>query len=176
MKQLLLLLTITSLLLVGGCSLFPSDLELPPITMDGRNTFGCLVDGKLFLPEAPIGFGTGISAAVQTAIDTIGINIQAGNIDTDQSFFLSIYDSPTLQVGKSYDLTNSEFFVQFIHYQGNLSCEYRNISSGVINISKFDISGINKIVAGTFEFTATSSDCTTTIKVTKGRFDIGDID
>lgn len=176
MKRIFSLLTISSLLFAGSCDLFSSDPELPPATMEGRNTFGCLVDGKLFLPKAPIGYGTGISAAIQTSIDTIGINIQAGNVETDQSFFLSIYDSPSLEAGKTYDLSNPDFFIQYIDYSKQFSCTSDEVISGNIQISKFEILGSNKIIAGTFNFTIHSADCNTTVVVTKGRFDIGDVD
>lgn len=52
MKQ-LLLFSITFLLLSGSCrkNRQPNPIDqLPPETTTGANTFGCLIDGKLFKP------------------------------------------------------------------------------------------------------------------------------
>ena len=55
MKQLLLLAT-SFILISSSCKKNKSDNpinQLPPETQTGANTFGCLVDGKVFLPKDP---------------------------------------------------------------------------------------------------------------------------
>ena len=69
--------------------------KLPPITMEGKNTFGCLVNGKVFVSKGRIG-NVGAYAEVQYAQDTIGVNLYAMNSEADQSFVFSFYDSPDL--------------------------------------------------------------------------------
>lgn len=53
MKTLLILLTITALL--NGCSKSDDNLQLPPVTQTGENTFGCYIDGKLLVPRSGTG-------------------------------------------------------------------------------------------------------------------------
>ena len=69
--------------------------KLPPITMEGKNTFGCLVNGKVFVSKGRIG-NVGTYAEVQYVQDTIGVNLYAMNSEADQSFVFSFYDSPDL--------------------------------------------------------------------------------
>ncbi len=175
MKKVFFLLVISSLLLTGACNLFPDDPELPPITMEGKNTFGCLVDGKFFLPRAPVGYGAGVRVEIQNLTDTVGINIYASNVSTKQTLIISLFDTPNLIINKIYDDSENNFTIDYLDYDMTSSCHYNSILSAKITLSKFDISGTNKIIAGTFEFSAHSNDCNKTVFVTKGRFDIGDV-
>ena len=46
------ILLLASILQFSGCGLLPTPKEeLPPITQEGKNTFGCLVNGKVWLPK-----------------------------------------------------------------------------------------------------------------------------
>ncbi len=177
MKQVLLILAITSLLLAGGCNLFPGDPELPPITMDGRNTFGCLVDGKLFLPKPPSGFGSGTYVSIEKIADTVGISVYATNSVLHQNLNFFIYDVPTIVVGKVYDLASDPIFsIRYTDHSTGSSCTYQSIVSGNVEFLKFGISNPQSIiVSGIFNFIIYSDDCTRTINLTDGRFDISDI-
>lgn len=142
--------------------------ELPPVTMEGKNTFGCLVNGKFFVSKGRIG-NVGTYAEVQYAQDTIGVNLYAMNSETDQSFVFSFYDSPDLLESKRYELP------EYTVFYSTKDCDYRidNLINGWIALSKYDINA--QIISGTFEFTAYSPNCGDTIRVTDGRFDIGEI-
>ena len=178
MKILSVILIVTTFIFLSSCDLFnmKHDPKLPPITTDGKNTFGCLVNGKVFLNEGSFGFGNGVYAELQFATDSIGVNLYAGNSSTQQNLILSIFDTPALQVGKIYNLNNPEFFVRYVDYSGNPPwCNYKNVISGNIKLLKFDITNAqNKIIAGTFEVTASSTDCNDTMNIKQGRFDISD--
>lgn len=50
MKQ-LLMLSMTALLTACACTKNSTPPQLPPITQEVRNTFGCLIDGEVFYPE-----------------------------------------------------------------------------------------------------------------------------
>ena len=177
MKTLSTILAIASLSLLTSCDIFDNEPELPPITTEGKGTFRCLVDGKLFLPNAPFGYGSGVYAELQYgSVDTVGVNIYATNSSQHKNLLISIYDSPTLLVGKIYDLSNPSFFLQYLDPRDNSTCTYRKVISGNIKLLKFDITNSQtKIVAGTFEFTASSVGCNDTVTVTNGRFDINDV-
>ena len=140
--------------------------------MEGRNTFGCLVNGKVFFPKAPLG-QSGVHAEFSNSkIDTMAINIYAGN--RSQSFFISILDSPSLETGRVYDLSNKNCCgIQYIEFDDKHTCDYEIALNGFIKLSIFDLN--KSIVSGTFEFITYNSNCSDTIKVTEGRFDIGEI-
>ncbi len=175
MKIFFTVLSIAALLFFSSCDLFNNEPELPPITAEGKGTFGCLVNGKLFLNEGVSGYGNGLYAELQTATDVARIVIYSGNSSTKQNLILSIRDKPTLQVGKVYDLSDSIFLLDYTEYKKIPSCSYRTAISGNVKLLKFDVTNASKIIAGTFEFTASSIDCKDTITVTQGRFDISDV-
>lgn len=146
-----------------------NDPELPPITMEGNNTFGCMLNGKVWLPIRDMS-GGGILAELQTAIDTLGIIISADNARDDNGFTLSVFDSPTIKIGEPYDLTNPDFFVRFFWYNEATTCYFDEIESGIAIFSRFDMTA--GIVAGTFQFRAHSLNCNDRVVVTEGRFDL----
>ena len=54
---------------------------------EGKNTFGCVVNGKLWLPEGSLGQGA-THAEIYKRPDTLAVNIYSSN--QDQSIFMSI--------------------------------------------------------------------------------------
>ena len=147
-----------------------SGQKLPPITMAGHNAFGCMVNGKIFVSKGVPG-NVGTYAEVQYGQDTTGINIYATNSDTNQRFVFSLYDSPDLVEHRRYYFLPAQNYSVFYLTQG---CDYSrdNLIDGWIEISKYDING--SIMSGTFEFTVGDPNCGDAIKVTEGRFDIGE--
>jgi hypothetical protein len=147
--------------------------KLPPATQEGKGTFGCLLNGKLWHPYESIGTGGDIHAEYQYAKDSIGVNIYASK--DKEVIIMSFYDSPTLQVNKIYDLgvAASKFYVQYNNFSKATTCRYEHIVSGTVKLSRFDTS--RRIISGTFEFMVTNTTCGDTIKVTDGRFDIGNV-
>lgn len=144
--------------------------ELSPITMEGKNTFGCVVNEKLWLPEGRLG-QTSTHAELQFPGDTISVNIYASQAQS--SFAISIFDVPTLQVNKQYDLKNRKYYASYLNWSNSMSCQYDSIIDGSITLSKFDRT--SNIISGTFEFTAYSTECDDVVTITEGRFDIAEI-
>ncbi len=176
MKTMFTILAFASLSFITSCDVFDKEPELPPITTEGKGTFGCLVNGKLFLPNAPLGYGSGVYAELQTYPDTLGISIYVSNSATKQTLVIFIYDTPTLEVGKVYNLTHAKFSVDYIEYSDMSSCRYQTIIDGSLTLLKLDIANPERMIAaGTFEFEESSIDCQDTIIVTSGRFDISDV-
>lgn len=139
----------------------PKEPELPPITTEGKNTFGCLVNGEVWLPKG-------------------GVN------STDLNFFLTNISTFNLQAFRDnqresiqlylIDCCKEDSLMSFNRYPANSATYSKNgcfietdSLSGIINILKFDRSKF--IIAGTFEFTVWNDECDT-IKVTDGQFDI----
>lgn len=124
--------------------------------MEGKNTFGCLVNGELFLPKGPLG-QSGLHAEISNFSDTVGLIIYVSNTSTNKVLLISIYDSPRLQTGKSYDLKNPNFQVQYIDYDNKNSCTYESVEDGFVTLSKFELT--ENIISGTFELTILSKTC-----------------
>ena len=174
LTALLLLFTMLS----ATCKKEKHDKEtLPAATQTGKDTFGCLIDGKVFIPRK-----SGIS-------DFSILNANYDYIDGEYRFSLhaprskngvrsSVYlktKGLVLKEGEVYKLTSTDLpksanavfaiFTPDFHEK-----RYQTSSSlgGEMLITKFE----NHIVSGTFWFDAISEDGAK-IEVREGRFDIG---
>jgi hypothetical protein len=166
---LLLLITIGSF---SSCQLFSgnepqTELEkLPPITQEGKNTFGCLVNGKAFVVNST----SQLTAIYQGRILIISGEIDRSDIDKGISF--AVYDEPPSIA--SYNLRDtiktSSGYSDFSNYP-NSYCQYesRNTLNGELIIDYFDT--VRFIISGRFNMTTKVSNCDT-IRITDGRFDI----
>lgn len=143
--------------------------ELPPITTEGKETFGCMVNGNLWLPDGDFGKSPTFAEYSWPGKDTVAISVYADNSAEAGSFGILVYDSPALIVGKPYDLRAPNCHARFSLAQNSKLCFYDSILSGNITLLKLDTK--QHIVAGTFEFEA-YSECQGTVTVTDGRFDI----
>jgi len=169
-KNLLTATILLALLTAAGCneddptSKEPID-QLPPATQEGKNTFGCLVNGEAWVIKSTIR----ATAVYQGGFMQIGAGIEERERDQSLSLRIDdlIEDTRTFLIdenvgnGASCTFTNS---VNRCFY------EYGDAISGEIFISKFTIES-PYIVSGTFEFTTALNECDT-IRVTDGRFDL----
>ncbi|MEJ7645769.1 MAG: hypothetical protein WKF87_14335 [Chryseolinea sp.] len=167
MKYLSAILILAIPLLFSTCR---EDDELPPITMEGKGTFGCLVNGKMMLGEGYLQNGT--HADIYKGSDTVAVNIY-GYRD-GQTMFMSIIGVPDLKINERYSFINNDCCgLQYVEYTDTGQCTYELPISGYVTLSRWD-EGKN-ILAGTFQFTAESDECPGTVVITEGRFDIGEI-
>jgi hypothetical protein len=165
--SLLLLLSVVASL--ESCDLFEkgqkprTELEkLPPETQEGKNTFGCLVDGKAWVIKTSID----AQAFYQEGVFSMSAEVISSGIDPGIGFVLLESDLQEI----SYSLTfPSERFAQFD--DAIINCVFQTFNnSGTLTIKKLD--KLNFIISGTFEFDAYSSDCDKIVKITHGRFDL----
>jgi len=160
------------ILILNGCSLFHKNVDpsLPPITMEGKNTCGCIINGKIWVAtEYSINTGSGgytFPAVSGNFYKKKFLNIFAGNS------FTFLIRKPSI---KTFSLKDTSL-VKVLYYN---PLSYKNhclyepqIADGILIISKLDT--INKIVSGTFEF-RTIPQCGDTTNITQGRFDIGNL-
>jgi len=172
MKTLLKIVTVISLAFVSSCDLFENsdDPKLPPITMDGRNTFGCLVNGIIWLPKGQSGSnGVFVDMTVPNFL-----SISADNEIDNTGMSLVLNDNKNFEVNKVYTLSNSKIYYATYNYRtshGICFYEYQHVLTGKVLFSKLE----NQLISGTFEFTTYNPDCGDTVKVKEGRFDIGNI-
>lgn len=175
MKNLLFLLLATVTL--SSCDKDDSkpktELEkLPPATQTGAQTFGCLIDGKAFVPpkfgiNAPRAFYQFVGGAYTLSIG--GSTSEAPNL---KSVLIGAIDVPAIVIS-SYQLKFEEsgnFHSEYLIGGGTIfSGGTTNANPGILTIIRFDPA--NFIISGTFNFSVLD-DNGDEIKITEGRFDM----
>lgn len=182
MKNAILAFVVCSMLLLVGCEVWqdikPGD-NLPAKTKEGKNTFGCLINKKLFLPETTL-FGN-VSPLNCYYYPSATDRFRAGSLfiqGIDARYSLPIAGDVAIQ--KMDVFKTGKYPLQSQSCSTNYQCdqtfyynsdEYTTYSahSGELNLTRLDT--INKIVSGTFEFNATNPEGKT-VRVTAGRFDV----
>ena len=142
--------------------------KLPPITQEGKNTFGCLVNGEAWIPKGNNGtrnlyisydptWNNGaftLSTYRITSNSNQGLTLFADNINYQKQF---TFHPP---------VTSIILFDNNICYYDRDNKEYRK---GTLTITKLDVP--NQIIAGTFEAILAKPGCDT-VRITDGRFDM----
>lgn len=175
----LLLFLLTSILLSGfHCKKDKTPEEqLPLETQTGAGTFGCLVNGKLFLPKgSPFG-GPILSCAYQfinggyyfhLAAKNDGVILTSVAINTD-SLFISANSTYVLEDFFKKGAASGQYFVANNNTTTWTEFLTTPTITGQLKITKFD--EINRIVSGTFWFDAVNS-IGEKVQVRNGRFDM----
>ncbi len=145
---------------------------LPPATQIGAQTFGCLIDGKPFMPSR---FGQNVFNTYLQNIDgdyyfgmhapspDISIGLGARKVENLQ---VREYDLVTLKDGSFSGGINKGLITVPETYLGVSTNDSR---PGRLTITKHDLQ--NFILSGTFEFTVLDNEGKE-IKITDGRFDV----
>lgn len=147
---------------------------LPKATMEGKNTFGCILNGEIWLPN---GYDGTHNLIVQYDPDfesglfsITTYRYQGKNNDNRQT--IAIY-SDSLKSTGSYPLTLAGKQEAVFENWATPDCDFpqseQHFRDGVLNITRFDLQ--TGIISGTFEFTLARPGCDT-IKATMGRFDM----
>jgi hypothetical protein len=154
--------------------------ELPPATETGANTFGAKVDGELWVPQK---FGIAQTAPILEARygGNNSVFINARNFSsspTETEFEIHIKDI-TGPGTYALNQTTNKYPYENASYGYYIKRKFMPLNdwitsnqfTGSVIVSKFD--NVNKIISGTFSFTAGSTDNTTgPLVVTDGRFDV----
>ena len=175
MKKSILLLASILIFLAASCGDDDEKLttdQLPPATMIGANTFGCKVNGEVWIPHvegAPFWESPIYAKHDRWWPDCDQLFISAtrkfhNQADISQEITLNVWCP---KIGEN-NLTPSKG-----SYRDLRNCGYYNIdtlSPYTMNITKLDT--INNIASGTFELTVINADCNDTVRITEGRFDV----
>ena len=180
-----LLKTVLFLTILLGLSCSNNDdpqEQLPPITQNGANTFGCIINGEVLIPKDGIGIPQprGLTIARRPNKNFI---IDAANLKDTSGDRIYIYIYNLTSTGTySFGLSNGEedltfkpdfpycWVRTFDTTTGGIRY-FSNTDSGTITITKLDT--VNKIVSGTFRLTVFNKDNPhETIEISDGRFDI----
>jgi len=155
------------------------EYELPPITTTGANTFGCYVNGRLWLP----GRNKRVySISITSDYDNGYLSVAARRKDfeIEENDPLAIFSSLGFHIQQGAHLSNEHLLGSRKSKSYGLFADYSDIhctnyetdsiaSSGKIEILRLDSS--KAIVSGTFELTLIADGCDT-VEITDGRFDI----
>jgi len=138
--------------------------KLPPLTTTGENTFGCLVNGEVFLVENT----SKLSAIYQGGFVQLGAEFN----DSDLTKSIRIILDDPLAEQKKYLLGESDTYrTRFRTRSDSPICyyEYNDTFDGYVTISNINRTAF--ILSGTFEFSTVTDRCDT-VNITEGRFDV----
>jgi hypothetical protein len=151
---------ILHLLLLGvtSCSTEAPDKVLPPITTIGAHTFGCLVDGAVWLPNADGDNNGVLDGSWFLNEDDFGFSVMA--LDNEKNEMLNIVQHYVQGTG-TYQLNPPKVFAPFVRNDN-----IYHILRGTVTFSRID----STHAAGTFEYVVAFEE--DTVEITEGRFDL----
>lgn len=172
MKKYKLLLLSFSCLLLLNCRKNKEEPKLPPETTTGAMTFGCKVNGKVFVPRDGRGKPGLFVQYVYLGEGPGGgwyLGIPATNWRPNPPEAIRIAtDSLFLKEGITYQFKDLKGSPQAFYDKGESFIVLDN--DGHIHITKHDLQ--DRILSGTFFFTATNKSTREKVEITEGRFDI----
>lgn len=151
--------------------------QLPPETQTGANTFGCLVNGKVFKPKgSPFG-GPILSCAYQNINGGYSFQLKAKQDLGDELLSIGLFtDSLPIAQGETIKLSQHHVSGKSYGLHGkyprgmNGMLYYTEpVGSGELHIIKFNKT--NQIVSGTFWFDGVNTSGEK-VQVREGRFDM----
>lgn len=171
------------LICLGIVSLSCQKEKLPKPSRSGKNTFGCKINGKNWVPHGTGGFGRIEPTSggyfysannrpdvwIRAYDDRKSFDLFLNNVTTTGEYLLNQTTRPKGQL-----LRPANYGAYSIDGNTIDDPDYAYITSrqytGKVTVTRADT--VNRIVSGTFEFTAYDSDSKKTVRVTDGRFDI----
>ncbi len=143
----------------------PCDTCLPPITTTGPTSFGCRVNGKVWLPKDVWWYTPRIKADYYDSNLFIGTENSGGE---KIGFNIEVASEGLNVVFPDSDYKTSAGYSKFENGTLQFNFEAEPISHGQIKLLRCDIDSGK--YAGTFEFDVYSKDFKDTIHITDGRF------
>jgi len=177
--QLWITALLMALITTVGCKELDITPGLPEPTQEGKNTFGCMVDGALWLPYVEHTLDSKVEG--EYAPGWFGVRAER-ELDPLQYIWLQVADSTAGPRVKTYTVKDG-FYARFETYKDGAFDIYEtdSLGGGHINITKVEtktgtaIGGVSRtytIVSGTFSFAATSINTGKVVTITDGRFDV----
>ncbi len=177
----ILFVALWSVLIIVSCKKDCEGVNLPPLSLTGKNIFACKINGKCWIAEGYLSFGTGLYVPAisggfwprpNNGRMHLYIVAQRPYIERVELFIRNESAEYFLKPG-IYPLNKNTFILDFASYfNEHLVKDYGALyftttdstHTGWIEIIKLDT--VNKIISGRFEFSVIGS------SVTAGRFDI----
>jgi hypothetical protein len=170
------------LLTSASCKKTSTQQQLPPETHEGKFTFGCKVDGKIYTASGKGGILSFDHVYFNLIPADSSVNIGAGTTSSTKNRFNVFFNIKYLGKTGSYLMKTFPYEGKFYDNSNGTIPGFSNTYTttdnylGKIEIKYFDGSSIpfNKgtVLAGTFEMEGINGDGKV-IHITEGRFDIG---
>lgn len=128
---------------------------LPAETMTGARTFGCLVDGVIWIPK-----GNSLLPAIST---TIQFNIL--NLNTTKENQGIVFSIDPLTSEGNYNLMVGNNRAEY-----SIDAQTYRCTAGTMEVTRYD--KVNKVLSGRFSFTGKDINTGKTVSITNGRFDV----
>jgi hypothetical protein len=140
--------------------------KLPPATQEGKGTFGCLVNGKVWKPKS----GGLLQPGIQPSYNEVNGHFQLFLKNENSNIRLNVLDFFT--IGKLNLTKEQSYFSDTASACVSLDGlkEFTDIEGGPIIFTTIDL--IKGIISGTFDFTGKNIECQDSVIITSGRFDI----
>ena len=152
------------MLLAAGCKKDGPEAGLPAATQEGKNTFGCLVDGQVFVPKPGQAISITKREPLEASIYRIDLLVSGmGNGHVEfalrNAFRPGTYSLSEIQSASygRYQFGSNDYYTTAAH-------------AGTVTLTRIDT--VAKVAAGTFQFTALDYQSGKTVIVTDGRFDV----
>ncbi len=144
--------------------------QLPPITTTGTGTFGCKVNGKVWVAKSNTSWPNLYCSFDKNDSNCIGVNgyIKNNNLDFLQVNFRWHYSPNSSNFTLGYGNANSPK-AGYFDIDKNIFGETDSLRGGEVTILRFD--SIKQIISGTFYFDCINQETGETLKITDGRFD-----
>lgn len=154
------------------------DKELPTITTEGKNTFGCLKNGEVWTPYLPLGLFPPGAPRLTASYYKIGggLEICAQRVISDKNVknWLCLYSDSIFGEGNFKLIANLPLYnVDKTYFEDNVNNKiYSLVSSSDSKLEIIHFDTINHIVSGTFNMVLVDSLALDSIFITQGRFDV----
>jgi hypothetical protein len=186
MRQMIRWILIGCILCFTQCKKNVPASGLPPVTEEGKNSFGFKLNGNTWVPYYDCGFFSGPTAAlnfytnrdsVGNYVWPVGFELQAQRVSTNSTSYFEMKTRFSVFPYPSYISHTGNIFDSLdISFKKESCCDTYNAiplySPGTVMITKLDTS--NKIISGTFSFnlyTYIGQDLDSVV-ITDGRFDL----
>ncbi len=171
---------------------------LPAITSEGKNTFGCKIDGETFLPKNNGGFSPGYTSVLRAKYRYF--QYEYYGLEPGYHLAISAYNSLTnksvrIELAASDEpIVTGETYPLVLKNNGSISAEYSFSTStqdpdhpNIYYYNSFDhittaeyngeitfnlVDEENQIISGVFYFSCFNPETNRTVEVLNGRFDI----
>lgn len=177
MKKCSSILLAFALILSFGCDKNdddPKEKQLPPITTEGKNTFGCKIDGELFIADVNFSVG-GPMPVVAYRQDSNRFVIQGTQEENDQLKDVKIRSYIDFTSSTQTMSANSSSVIGYTDYSliGTTCADYYYDTSNLGTINVIHLDTLNHIFSGTFQMVLLNNSCSPNqIHITHGRFDV----
>jgi len=174
MKTKILLIALTAFCFSCKKNKICDTKDLPCQTHEGKNTFGCYINGEPFVAKTSFSIGGAVPVSGSFDENTKLLILQGSREDASEkiesvNFF--VYVNGT---GVHTMWANTANYEGYSYFNSSTCTYYHDmINKGTVNISYLDSE--SNIISGTFNMTLINPDCTSnqTMEITLGRFDFG---